>query len=79
MAIPKPFCAYEIYTLYLDFHLSLSLSTFFISYASLQTNMESTGTALGKLKTKDELNDCEIFWHEKVFISAWQELHDKVS
>ena len=41
--------------------------------------MESTETALGKLKTKDELNDYETFWHEKVFTPAWQELHDKVS
>ena len=56
----------KVYGFYGHFHES----TFFL----MQKNLGPK-----ELKTKDELNDYETLWHEKVFTPAWQELHDKVS
>ena len=40
--------------------------------------MDAPTTMLGRLKTRDELDKYETFWHENVFVPARQELEEKV-
>ena len=40
--------------------------------------MDAPATMLGRLKTRDELDKYETFWHENVFVPARQELEEKV-
>ena len=55
------------------------LFTHSLTHSPLQASMEPDASMLGKLRSREELDQYEAQWHNLVYSPAIQELHEKVT